>query len=121
MEKFCIEILPRCRWRLLPFGFLYDLYEAWFPSVGLYEKPQTKKVFVERIILFLKDDPNWTVEDKYLAVDENNMPMPEPLIVQYNLKNWMNKNYAGDDIAIICSPEVHVRYKGIYRNDRHTT
>ncbi len=90
--------------------------EAWFPTVGLYEKPQTKKNFVERIVFYLKNDEKWTVGDRYLNVDEKNMPMPEPLIVQYNLKNWMNNDYKGDDLAVICSPVVQTKYKGIYRN-----
>ncbi len=121
IKRFCAEILPICKWRLLPFGFLYDLYEAWFPSVSLYEKPQTKKAFIDRLITLLKDDRNWSVEDCYLAVDENNMPMPEPLIAQYNLKNWMNKDYKGDDLNLICSPIVQTKYKGIYRNGEQTT
>ena len=121
INRFCAEILPVCKWNLLPFGFLYDLYEAWFPTVGLYEKPQTKKSFVERIVSYLKNDDNWTVADRYLNVDENNMPMPEPLIAQYNLKNWMNKDYKGDDLSVICSPVVQTKYKGIYRNGEYAT
>ena len=120
IDRFCKEILPVCKWDLLPFGFLYDLYESWFPTVGLYEKPQTKKVFVARLTDFLKDDDIWTIEDRYLAVDDNNMPMPEPLIKKYNLKNWMNKDYQGDNSDLICSPKVQTKYKGIYRNGKQT-
>lgn len=118
MERFCNEILPICRWRLLPFGFLYDLYEAWFPTVGLYEKPQTKQLFSERIVEALKKDKRWSVEDRFLFADNDNMPMPEPLIEKYDLKNWKNKNYHGDNSDIICSPVLQTKYKGIYRNDR---
>lgn len=121
MERFCAEMLPVCKWDLLPFGFLYDLYEAWFPTVGLYEKPQTKKVFIERLTSFLKDDDTWIIEDVYLNVDADNMIMPEPLIAAYHLKNWMNKDYQGDDIDMICSPVVQTKYKGIYRNGGRTT
>ena len=58
------------------------------------------------------------MEDKFLVVDENNMSMPEMLIAQYNLKNWMNKDYQGDDLEKQCSPTVKTKYKGIYRNDQ---
>ena len=118
MERFCGEVLPLCKWDLLPFGFLYDLYEAWFPHVGLYEKPQTKASFIARITAFLGDSDLWKVEDHYLNADENSMPMPEPLIAQYSLKNWMNKDYSGDDMNIICSPLIQTKYKGIIRNDK---
>lgn len=116
MNRFCDEMLPRCKWNLLPFGFLYDLYEAWFPSVGLYEKPQAKATFIDRLTELLRGNNEWTIGDHYLNVDEHNMTMPEPLIAQYNLKNWMNKDYTGDDIDIICSPVVQTKYKGIIRN-----
>lgn len=46
MNRFCAEIVPRCKWKLLPYGFLYDLYQAWFPTVNLYEKPQGKNDFI---------------------------------------------------------------------------
>lgn len=117
MKRFCVEVLPICKWQLLPFGFLYDLYMKWFPTVGLYEKPQTKNVFINRLTDFLKDDASWSVEDCYFAVD-NNMPMPEPLIAEYNLKNWMNRDYQGDNLELICSPRVQTKYKGIFRNDK---
>lgn len=120
IKRFCKEIIPLCKWLLLPFGFLYDLYEAWFPSVGLYEKPQTKKAFIDRLMECLKDDDCWIITNGYLTVDKNNMPMPEPLIAQYNLKNWMNKDYQGDNLDLICSPKVQTKYKGIYRNVEQT-
>ena len=53
--------------------------------------------------------------------DENNMLMPEPLIAEYNLKNWMNKDYHGDDMDMICSPIVQSKYKGIYRNGKQAS
>lgn len=116
MQRFCTEILPRCKWSLLPFGFLYDLYQSWFPKVGLYEKPQTKKVFVERIINYLKDDNKWSIKNHFLSVDNNNMPLPEPLILEFNLKNWMNTDYHGENPDIICSPSLKTKYMGICKN-----
>ena len=115
MQKFCDEILPECTWDLLPFGFLYDLYESWFPRVGLYEKPQTKSVFCHRLVDFLKDDKSWDVGDGFVVADSNNMPLPEPLILEYQLKNWMRKGYDGDNKGVICSPDLKSKYKGIQR------
>lgn len=120
IKCFCDEILPRCKWDLLPFGFLYELYEAWLQKKGLYEKPQTKKAFITRLSAELWNSTEWAIEDRFLQVDEHKMPMPEPLIAEYNLKNWMNKEYNGDDLNIICSPIVQSKYKGICRNAEHT-
>lgn len=117
LDQFIKTVLPQCKWRLLPFAFIYDLYEAWFPTVLLYEKPQTKKVFYERLKNRLTDDAIWKIPDGYITASSDNMTLPEPLILKYNLKNWMNKDYKGDDPILICSPKLKTRYKGIVRKD----
>jgi DNA modification methylase len=113
LDEFCKVMLPKCKWHLLPFGFVYDLYEAWFPTVNLYEKPQTKSVFCKRLTDYLKKNPDWVVVDGFINVSELNMPLPEPLIAEYRLTKWMNKKYTGNDVNIICSPQLNIRYKGI--------
>lgn len=115
LERFYTDIIPRCRWNLLPYGFLYDLYEAWLPTVGLYEKPQKKADFSNRIIEFLREKGGWDVDNRYIVADENNMPMPEMLIKEFNLKNWFNKEHQGVDDAVLCSPVLHEKYKGVLR------
>ena len=94
LDEFYKSILPRCKWNLLPFGFIYDLYKAWFPTVELYEKPQTKAVFCQRLTEYLKDKSDWIVDDEFINVSEFSMPLPEPLIEEYQLKKWMNKEYS---------------------------
>lgn len=115
MRQFVEKLLPRCRWNLLPYPFVYDLYQAWFPKVGLYEKPQKKKEFYARLTKFLENDFSWKTTDGYVAVDNNNMPLPEPLIAEYDLKSWMNRDYYGNDVNSICSPKLKDRYMGIER------
>lgn len=115
MGMFIKEIIPTCKWKLLPFAFLYDLYQSWFPTAGLYEKPQTKKVFYSRLSEALSRDPNWSITDNFIAVTDENMPLPEPLIAQYNLNNWMNKENSGEDLELICSPILKTRYRGILK------
>lgn len=115
IEQFVSDMLPQCKWSLLPFSFVYDLYEAWFPTVGLYEKPQTKKVFCDRLTDYLKENDSWIITNGFFTVNNDNMLLPEPLIAEFHLKNWMNKEYDGDDINMICSPKLNTKYKGIYR------
>lgn len=49
------------------------------------------------------------------------MPLPEPLILKYHLKSWMNKDYDGDNPILICSPKLKSRYMGIVRKDNGET
>lgn len=45
----------------------------------------------------------------------NRMDEPEPLIAQYNLRDWCNPNYDATDINNFCRPPVKTTYKGIVR------
>lgn len=113
LKKFIDEMLPRCKWQLLPFAFVYDLFEAWFPTVGLYEKPRNKTLFYDHLREILKDSDEWEITDGYVEVNDENMPLPEPLIKEYNLKNWMNKDCDPDDETLLCSPALNSKYMGI--------
>lgn len=121
IDQFIKTILPCCQWKLLPFAFVYDLYEAWFPTKFLYEKPQTKKVFYERLENKLINDSAWEISDGFVTASPDNMPLPEPLIIKYHLKSWMNKDYDGDNPILICSPKLKSRYMGIVRKDNGET
>jgi hypothetical protein len=106
-------MLPRCKWQLLPFAYVYDLFESWFPTVGLYEKPRNKTLFYDHLKGILKDNDEWKITDGYVEVNDDNMPLPEPLIKEYNLKNWMNKDCDPDDETSLCSPALNSKYMGI--------
>lgn len=116
MKKFVNDVLPKCKWKLLPFGFLYDLYESWFPTIGLYEKPQTKRIFIEHLTDYLlKNKTAWKLIKGFKNVQKKDMPVPEKIIYKYKLKHWMNGSGKKDDIDKICSPKLKTKYKGIYR------
>lgn len=40
---------------------------------------------------------------------------PEPLIMEYNLTNWMNPGYHGTDPDLRARPPLKSRYRGIQR------
>lgn len=113
IERFCDELLPMCKWNLLPHGFLYDLYAAWFPTVGLYEKPQTRKAFIDRLSAHLNSIEKWKTVIGYIKPNPDNTPVSEPLILEYNLKSWFNKEVDSKDADLICSPSLSKKYKGI--------
>jgi hypothetical protein len=43
------------------------------------------------------------------------MDGPEPLIARYNLKNWRNNTYSGNDINKQGSPFLKSSYRGIVK------
>ena len=43
------------------------------------------------------------------------MSGPEPLILEYNLENWMNPVYKGSNPDLICRPVLKQVYRGITR------
>lgn len=119
MRKFEHDVIPVCRWNLLPYSYLYDLFYAWLPKVGLYEIPQTRKAFRERINAWFVNNPDWIITNHYQTVTKENMPLPEPLIVKYDLKNWKN-GCDSKNKEEICSPKLGLRYMGIMRRGTQT-
>lgn len=118
IRQFAVEILPQCTWDLLPFGFLYDLYHEWFKQNCPSGLIQSKNTFVEELVSILPNFADWECPNKTLAHRPcKMMDAPEPLIAKYDLNNWGNPHYHGNDIRQRCT-HIHTssNYKGIYRN-----
>ena len=116
VRQFCDEVLPICKWDLLPFAFLYDLYKSWFkknaPSGGV----QGKNTFITDIINLLPALPDWDCQGRTKAIKPGHkMDLPDKLIVDYDLKDWMNPMYRGNDIDKICKPALRTTYNGLIR------
>lgn len=118
VQSFLEEMLPETVWGLLPFGFLYDLYKAWFVENSPSGKIQGKNTFIKevadmaeagKISGFTCPGRKVTMRPKQL------MDAPEPLILQYDLKKWMNPTYKGTDRSQICMTGVKATYKGLVR------
>ena len=43
------------------------------------------------------------------------MNRPEPLLLEYELKNWYNETYHGSDPKKICIPKTAPIYRGLLR------
>ena len=41
--------------------------------------------------------------------------MAEPLIIEYDLKRWMNTSCDQADVDMVCKPKLQKSYKGIER------
>lgn len=117
IRQFAIEILPQCTWDLLPFGFLYDLYREWFKENCPSGLIQSKTTFIEELVHILPSFIDWECLNKNHAHRPSNMmDAPETLIARYNLINWGNALYRGNDIKQRCT-HIHrvANYKGILR------
>lgn len=116
VRQFFDELSPLFIWDLLPFHFLYELYKAWFkknsPSGGV----QGKNTFINDLMGIVATDENWYCTNKLAKIrPANRMDKPEPLIMQYNLTDWMNPTYTGPDIQKRCMPSLAANYRGLQR------
>lgn len=119
VADFAEDILPRLRWDLVPFTFLYDLYKEWFRRNCPSGVVQNARTFI-RDFLPMLDEPfsDFACDDHTMPrrVTRTNMARPEPLIAEYNLENWMNPMYKGSNPNMACCPILKDMYRGILRN-----
>lgn len=116
VRQFAEEILPLCKWDLLPFGFLYDLYKSWFKRNSPSGSTQGKNTFINDLLSILPGYPDWECRGRGTKIrPTHRMDWPEPLIVDYDLADWRNPVYNGLDIDKICRPMLKDNYTGLLR------
>ena len=111
------EMRDQFAWSLLPFTFLWDLYQAWFANAKPNGVIGSSRDFSNDLIRVIQNDEDWYCNDKskQITANKSNMGMPEPLIYEYGLGKWINTKYKGSDIEKICMPNLKQRYAGIQR------
>lgn len=118
IRQFVDEMLPQCKWDLLPFTFLYDLYKSWYKKISPEGKPVNNKAFINELLTVLKSNPSsaWICPDKTKVMRSGNMMNePEPLILKYDLSDWRNPTYRGSDPNMICRTVLGGSYRGLRR------
>ena len=115
--QFVDEILPQLQWDLVPFTFLYDLYRKWFDKNIPSGSAQSRNTFIKDLLIAIKNNNIWYCKDKNTKIKTSNrMDKPEPLIMEFDLKQWMNNNYKGNDVNKICKPSaLSQSYRGLIR------
>lgn len=105
-------------WDLLPFTFLYDLYKSWSKKNSPSGTVIGRNTFVKDLIAMLPPNGDWCVPaDKNAKIRTGNrMGKPEPLIIQYDLTDWMNPVYKGNDPNQKAMPLLNQNYRGLLRN-----
>ena len=115
--QFVDEILPQLQWDLVPFTFLYDLYRKWFDKNIPSGSAQSRNTFIKDLLIAIQNNNIWYCKDKNTKIKTSNrMDKPEPLIMEFDLKQWMNNNYKGNDVNKICKPSaLSQSYRGLIR------
>ena len=116
IRQFVEEILPTCKWDLLPYTFLYDLYQQWFKKNAPTGTISGRNTFINDLNKVLYGNPYWyPIPDNKAIRPGHKMDASEPLIKEYHLQSWMNPTYRGTDPEKLCHPELKSNYKGILR------
>lgn len=118
IQSFAEEVIPETVWGILPFGFLYDLYKAWFTQNSPSGKVHGRNTFVKEICDMVDAGkiPEFTTLGRKTPIRPKKlMDTPEPLIMEYKLDRWMNPDYRGSDPQQICVPKLKATYTGLVR------
>lgn len=104
-------------WDLLPFTFAYDLFKAWSAKVNPSGKVISQKSFITDLVAIVRKDPLWSCEDKTQRHRPGTrMDKPEPLIVEYDLRDWKNPLQNSQTPAPLARAKVLSQYRGLTRN-----
>ena len=115
IRQFVEEILPQCRWKLLPNAFLYDLYKSWMSLNNSSGQVQGRNNFIQDLHRVVNSS-EWKVVN--CLPTRNQMDSAEPLVDEYHLTNWMNPQYmSSKDLDKKCRPVLKTSYSGLQRMD----
>lgn len=117
IRQFISSVLPEMQWDLLPFQFLYDLYLAWMHRNVPKGMSVSRRSFIAELheIFDNEDVHGFTCHGDGQTRTLNLMDRPEPMILEYHLTNWMNRNVSGSDVNALTTPAVKTRYRGLTR------
>lgn len=119
VEEFVLKFFADFKRDLVPNVFLYDLYSTWHEiRFGNNRECLSDRNLIKEIKKILPNCyPEWSyVENRITA--KGRMTESEPLIIKYDLDNWKNPNYEGDDKDLIAMPDFNKKgYRGFLRKE----
>ena len=124
MRQFWNEHEDKFAWDLLPFGFLYDLYKAWLARNAPKSSPVSNISFISQLAKLTEGSTIWDMppkgtDGKYRKYRSNNrMNAIEPLIMEYNLTEWSDLGYSGNNPTLRYRPrQLSISYRGLIRKN----
>ena len=116
VREFWLEFADQFVWDLLPFGFLWDLYQKWFAYRNPNGKISAYRVFVSDLTAVTNDDSGpFYRPDQDKVRSKGRMDELEPLIASYELTGWMGRPEA-KDIEAKCAFIRKDTYRGLLRS-----
>lgn len=116
VRQFMDEVMPQLQWDFVPCAFLYDLYKSWYNRNVSDNQSWSKQVFWKAFLAILTEknsaySDTWDYS-KNQERPKDMMEKPEWLIAEYDLKDWYNPMYSGNQNSKRCLAPVHDRYRG---------
>lgn len=117
VRDFWTEFEDQFVWDLLPTAFLYQLFVSWFRDTHPSGIPVNRNEFATQLAEILSDSTTWDFRDTQKKHRPSKlMVSSEPLIAQYQLKDWENASYRGPDLFGKCLPHpLKATYIGVRR------
>lgn len=126
LRVFLAEILPQLKWQVVPFNFLYELYKKWIERYNPGGKIPSQHTFTADVVKRINTDRTndcyaaWNPVEcdpkggyKNQSVTKEDRATPEPLILEYNLTDWMNPDSGNsNDVDKLCVPTETKRNNG---------
>lgn len=116
VREFFYEFKDEFTWDVLPYTFLFDLYKEWFDKNQPSGTKLGRNSFIIAIKQIVETDDDWTYDYGGRKIPSTGtMDRVEPLIISYNLTDWKNKNYKGNNPDKIAMTTLAAYYRGIER------
>ena len=121
--QFAEEFLPQFKWDLLPWRFSFRLYSAWMRKEVPSGHPVGSREFIKRMTDYVDKNPScvWFVArgadgNQKAMSTQNRIVGNEPLIVEYDLHEWMDIQPAGGSMCKIGIPHnIPINARGLMR------
>lgn len=121
--QFAEEFLPQFKWDLLPWRFSFRLYSAWMRREVPSGHPVGSREFIKRMTDYVDKNPScgWFVPrgadgNQKAMSTQNRIVGNEPLIVEYDLHEWMDIQPAGGSMCKIGIPHnIPINARGLMR------
>lgn len=105
VRQFVEEFVTQTKWNFLPKGFLFEGYKSWFEMNNPSGKALGKKAFLQDLKNILEEKGGYEEYDvPPIKWNQTNCSEPEYLIQSYNITEWMNLSYKGNDWKQRCTP-----------------